>query len=165
MEPPLPLSKSFLRVRDTGHEHAKTTHIPFLFARQILSSAPFGYDYFISLPPGYTKHPDKEWPLLVFLHGAGESQKNPNESYPALRHGVPKIVLCYDKLVNGEEPSIQIPKADRLRERVSKSGHPDLSSTSVPPDVCHIVAEEFITLNPVLDMSTPVPQTSDTALF
>ncbi|KAH7048507.1 Alpha/Beta hydrolase protein [Macrophomina phaseolina] len=152
MLPSTPLSDAFLKIKDPGHEYAKTNHIPFLFARQTLSSAPFGYDFFVSLPPGYTKDPEKEWPLVIFLHGAGESQRKSDESYPALRHGVSKIILCYDKLASGDAPIIQIPKAERLREGVSKSAKDDLSPTPVPPDVCRTVAEEFITLTPVLDM-------------
>ncbi|OJD29594.1 phospholipase [Diplodia corticola] len=139
-----------LRLKDPGHEFAKTKHIPFLFAQQTVSAATFGYHFFLSLPPDYTALKDKQWPMVVFLHGAGESQRGPNESYACLRHGIPKIILCYDRLKDGSEPSVTIPMAERLRSRASKS---DLSATPVPPDVCCKVAEEFVTLTPVLDMA------------
>ncbi|KAK0654657.1 Bifunctional acetylxylan esterase/xylanase XynS20E [Lasiodiplodia hormozganensis] len=140
---------SFLKLKDPGHEYANTKHISFLFAQQTLSAATFGYDFFLSLPPDYTALTDKKWPLIIFLHGAGESQRGPNESYACLRHGIPKIILCYDKLKDGSDPSVSIPMAERLRSRKSRS---DLSATPVPPDVCRQVAEEFVTLTPVLDM-------------
>lgn len=31
-----------------------------------------GYKYLLALPQGYASDRDKKWPLLVFLHGAGE---------------------------------------------------------------------------------------------
>jgi hypothetical protein len=83
---------------DPGHPYSTTKHINFQLYRQAVSAAPYGYDHFISVPPGYDQQPDKKWPLVVFLHGAGESKRGPNESYACLRHGVPKIILCYDKL-------------------------------------------------------------------
>ncbi|KAJ9635989.1 hypothetical protein H2199_008344 [Coniosporium tulheliwenetii] len=120
------------------------------------TSTPFGYDYFLSLPPSYDADPTKQWPLVLFLHGAGESQRGPNESYATLRHGVPKIILCYDRLKDGKEPSIEIPLAARLRGRNPNKGRgredADKSVVPVPKEVCDIVAEEFITVTPSLDM-------------
>ncbi|EOD50921.1 putative phospholipase carboxylesterase protein [Neofusicoccum parvum UCRNP2] len=145
------LSASFLRVKDTGHEYARTSHIPFIFAQQAASTAAYGYDFFISVPPDYMTQPEKQWPLIVFLHGAGESQQEPDESYACLRHGIPKIILCYDALMSGAVPQISIPKARRLRDQ--DIGKPDRSATPVPPDVCRAVAEEFVTLTPVLNLS------------
>ncbi|KAL1613900.1 hypothetical protein SLS54_010177 [Diplodia seriata] len=142
-------SYAFLRLKDPGHAYANTKHIPFLFAQQTVSTATFGYDFFLSLPPNYTTLKDKQWPVVIFLHGAGESQRGPNESYACLRHGIPKIILCYDRLKDGSRPSVTIPMAERLRPRTPKS---DLSATPVPPDICCKVAEEFVTLTPVLDM-------------
>ncbi|KAL1623036.1 hypothetical protein SLS56_008447 [Neofusicoccum ribis] len=95
--------------------------------------------------------PEKQWPLIVFLHGAGESQQEPDESYACLRHGIPKIILCYDALMSGAAPQISIPKARRLRDQ--DIGKPDRSATPVPPDVCRTVAEEFVTLTPVLNLT------------
>ena len=128
----------------------------FNFYDQPTSTAPFGYEHYISLPPAYNTSPDKSWPLILFLHGAGESQRAKNESYASIRHGVPKIILCYDKYKSGmSAPSIDIPLAPRLRGRnpnKGKSGDADLSSTPVSAEVCQIVAEEFITVTPSLNM-------------
>jgi predicted peptidase len=33
---------------------------------------PVGYHYLRYLPPGYQEKPDAKWPLVIFLHGAGE---------------------------------------------------------------------------------------------
>lgn len=137
-----------------GHPHADTKHIPFQLYRQTISSAPFGYEHFISLPPTYESQPDKKWPLVVFLHGAGESSRGKNESYKCLRHGVPKIILCYDRLKSGQTPTIDISLPGRKNPNKGRArADGDLSPTPVPEDVCRIVAEEFITLTPVLDMS------------
>ena len=142
--------------KDPGHPYAQTSNIVFNFYDQPTSTALFGYEHYISLPPTYNTSPDKSWPLILFLHGAGESQRAKNESYASIRHGVPKIILCYDKYKSGmSAPSIDIPLAPRLRGRnpnKGKSGDADLSRTPVSSEVCRIVAEEFITVTPSLIM-------------
>ena len=46
-----------------------------------------GYNYWVSYPESYC--PDKKYPLIIFLHGAGEVGPNPE----AVRiHGVPKLM-------------------------------------------------------------------------
>jgi len=45
-------------------------------------------DYLLYLPPGYDKEP-KSWPLVLFLHGAGESGQDLNK---VKVHGPPKLV-------------------------------------------------------------------------
>jgi predicted peptidase len=35
-----------------------------------------GSGYLLYLPPGYTGQPDKKWPVVFFLHGAGERGSN-----------------------------------------------------------------------------------------
>lgn len=45
-------------------------------------------DYLLFLPEGYGKD-DKQWPVIVFLHGAGESGSDLNK---VKKHGPPKIV-------------------------------------------------------------------------
>jgi len=47
-----------------------------------------GLNYLLFLPEGYDKG-DKKWPLLVFLHGAGETGNNLAN---VKKHGPPKIV-------------------------------------------------------------------------
>ncbi|TFK55028.1 alpha/beta-hydrolase [Heliocybe sulcata] len=148
-------AKSSPPVVDPGHPFASTSHIPFNYHKQTNSSAPFGYNYFVSLPPAYGLEPDRKWPLILFLHGAGESQRGFNESYASLRHGIPKIILCYDKWKGGaSSPSIDIPRAMRFKNRrtAQKPDSSDLSSQPVSPEVCKLVAEEFITITPSLDM-------------
>ncbi|KAL8718557.1 MAG: hypothetical protein Q9181_008182 [Wetmoreana brouardii] len=142
--------------KDPGHPYAHTSHISFNFYSQPTSPASYGYEHYISLPPSYSTSPEKQWPLILFLHGAGESQRGKNESYASLRHGVPKIILCYDKYKEGMDPSrIDIPLAPRLRGRNpnrGESGDADLSETAVSADVIKTVAEEFVTVTPSLDM-------------
>ncbi len=46
-------------------------------------------DYLLYLPPGYDAKADKKWPLILFLHGAGERGTNlASVAY----HGPPKLV-------------------------------------------------------------------------
>jgi len=50
---------------------------------------PVGYRYLLSKPEGYDQDQTKKWPLLVFLHGAGER----GDKLDALkRHGPPKLI-------------------------------------------------------------------------
>lgn len=46
-------------------------------------------DYLLFLPPGYEPHGDKKWPLMLFLHGAGERGTN---VWKVATHGPPKNV-------------------------------------------------------------------------
>ncbi len=48
-----------------------------------------GYGYLLSLPDGYEADPNKKWPLLVFLHGAGERGSNLEL---LKKHGPPKLI-------------------------------------------------------------------------
>ena len=139
--------------KDPGHPYSKTKHISFEYYDQRKSNAPFGYEHFVSLPPSYEVNPARRWPLILFLHGAGESQRGANESYASIRHGIPKVILCYDKLKDGgtDSPSIDIPLAPRLRRsRQTKQG--DKSLEPLDRALCNIVAEEFITVTPSLNM-------------
>ncbi len=46
-------------------------------------------NYLLFLPEDYGKDPDKKWPLILFLHGAGERGEDVNK---VKVHGPPKIV-------------------------------------------------------------------------
>ena len=46
-------------------------------------------DYLLFLPRGYGLDPERKWPLIFFLHGAGERG---DDLDLVLRHGIPKIV-------------------------------------------------------------------------
>ncbi len=52
--------------------------------------APDGHLHFwLYLPPDYQKQPGKSWPLLLFLHGAGERG---SQLQQVKRHGPPKLI-------------------------------------------------------------------------
>ena len=138
--------------KDPGHIYANTKHISFQYFDQRTSNASFGYEHYVSLPPAYEDDKKRTWPLILFLHGAGESQREEGESYASIRHGIPKLILCYDKLRDGDvPPCIDIPFAPRLRKtKQTKQG--DKSAEPVPADVCSLVAERFITVTPCLNM-------------
>jgi len=46
-------------------------------------------DYLLFLPPGYAAHSDRRWPLILFLHGAGERGTN---LWLVTKHGLPEKV-------------------------------------------------------------------------
>lgn len=138
---------------DPGHSYAKTHHISFALYPQISSPMPVTYTYFLSLPPSYPSTSNSRgFPLLLFLHGAGESQQAPNTSYATLRHGVPKMILAYDLLRQreeaGEAPGELVVDIPPPGQRKSK----DSAVVPVNPECARIVAEKFITVSPSLDM-------------
>lgn len=47
------------------------------------------YQYLRYLPPGYEEDREKRWPLVVFLHGAGERG---NDIELIKKHGLPKLI-------------------------------------------------------------------------
>lgn len=53
-----------------------------------------GYKYLLSLPDGYEADSSKKWPLLVFLHGAGERGDNLEL---LKKHGPPKLIAAGKK--------------------------------------------------------------------
>lgn len=48
-------------------------------------------EYLLTLPEGYESDPEKKWPLLVFLHGAGERG---NDLAKVAVHGPPKLAAA-----------------------------------------------------------------------
>ena len=138
-------------LKDPGHPYANCSNISFQCFYQRKSNAPFGYEHYVSVPPAYDQDLEKQWPLILFLHGAGESQRGKHESYASVRHGIPKVVLCYDKLISGAEPSVDIPPASRLRKS-KQTLQGDKSHEPVPAEVCTMLAETFVTVSPSLSM-------------
>jgi predicted peptidase len=49
----------------------------------------FNADYLLYLPPGYATGSEKRWPLILFLHGAGERGTN---IWLVAKHGPPAVV-------------------------------------------------------------------------
>jgi predicted peptidase len=64
---------------DQAGQHAKA------FEKQITVKL----NYLLYLPEGYSNDSDKKWPLMLFLHGAGERGSDVNK---VKVHGPPKIV-------------------------------------------------------------------------
>lgn len=50
-------------------------------------------DYLRYLPPEYGQDPEKKWPLILFLHGAGERGTDINLLY---KHGIPRVTREQD---------------------------------------------------------------------
>jgi predicted peptidase len=46
--------------------------------------------YLLSLPADYSNDPEKKWPLMLFLHGAGE--RGLNDMVLLRKHGIPRVV-------------------------------------------------------------------------
>src|SRR5436190_1341960 len=47
--------------------------------------------YLLHLPASYGQNPDLRWPLILFLHGYGESGDNVSV---VAKHGIPQIVAA-----------------------------------------------------------------------
>lgn len=54
-----------------------------------------GYKYLLSLPEDFGKDPAKKWPLVVFLHGAGERG---DDLRLLQKHGPPKLIANGKKI-------------------------------------------------------------------
>jgi predicted peptidase len=52
-------------------------------------------DYLVYLPEGYGQDPEKQWPLIFFLHGAGSAE---NDSKFVMSYGLPEVLYV------GEQP-------------------------------------------------------------
>jgi len=51
-------------------------------------------DYLVWLPEGYGGDPNKEWPLIFFLHGAGGGE---NDSKFVMSYGLPEVLYSGDQ--------------------------------------------------------------------
>jgi predicted peptidase len=69
------------------------------FARTI--SRTVAYQYLLHLPAGYTAGTERQWPLLVFLHGAGERGSDP---WLVAKHGPPKLLHPQTPAPENETP-------------------------------------------------------------
>lgn len=77
----------------TGVHLQAKFQIPDLVEGQAPSHAEM--DYLIYLPEGYGENPADEWPLILFLHGAGSQV---NDSQSVMSYGLPAV------LFQGEQP-------------------------------------------------------------
>jgi predicted peptidase len=97
-----------------------------VFQQKKTSSIKFAYQYFLSVPPDYQfENSEKQWPLLLFLHGAGESHR-PIEK--VLKNGPPKLVYAY-----------------------SSNKQNNRSIDDVNMECARLVAENFIMCSPQVD--------------
>ena len=103
----------------------KAEQLPASFEVEIKKTV--GLSYLLSLPEGYEEEKDKEWPLVVFLHGAGERG---DDIKKVKIHGPPKKVESGKNfpfiLVSPQCPSILPQFQTRVVLEV-------VGSTSLPP--------------------------------
>jgi len=59
-----------------------------------------GYDYLLSLPEGYTALSRSRWPLLLFLHGAGQRG---SDVWTVTQQGLPRLLANPDLLTPAEQ--------------------------------------------------------------
>jgi antitoxin component YwqK of YwqJK toxin-antitoxin module len=52
------------------------------------------YPYFLYLPEGYDKQPQKQWPLIIYLHGGGLRGEELNDLQ---RYGLPRVIAVEKK--------------------------------------------------------------------
>ena len=64
-----------------------------------------GYRYLLSLPAGYDAAPERRWPLLLFLHGAGERG---DTLANVAKHGPPKLLRGAATLTGAEQAAGKI---------------------------------------------------------
>lgn len=72
-----------------------------------------GYDYLLALPTGYDASSEKRWPLLLFLHGAGERG---TDLWLVAKHGPPKLLHG-----GAPAPADETPDARARREAATKA--------------------------------------------
>ncbi|MSU50586.1 MAG: phospholipase [Opitutus sp.] len=60
-----------------------------------------GYEYLLALPTGYDAGAEKRWPLLLFLHGAGERG---TDVWLVAKHGPPKLLRADTPPAPNEKP-------------------------------------------------------------
>ncbi|KAI9014710.1 Alpha/Beta hydrolase protein [Gaertneriomyces semiglobifer] len=119
------------------------------------SQAAYQYQYLISTPPAYDQDKAKKWPLILFLHGSGESgHGGQNDIEMIKRHGIAKIVTAYGLIKEGKPPVVDIQEGKKNRKKTDDEE--DLSSTPVPEETAKFVAENFITVSPQLDLGKGV---------
>ena len=81
--------------------------------------------YLVSTPPNYDQDRTRQWPLIIYLHGAGETGKN-TELLKSI--GIPHLLQAYDDYLND-----LVPPED------------------VNLEVAEYIAHNFITLSPQVD--------------
>lgn len=50
------------------------------------------YNYLLYTPHNFQS---RKWPLIIFLHGAGEMAKVPNSLEKVKKNGIPKVSILY----------------------------------------------------------------------
>jgi len=83
------LSAALVMAQGAG---AQTSATPERLSPQVLDvqvTHPVRAAYWLSLPKGYSVDPAQKWPLVIFLHGAGESG---NDLEMLKKHGLPKLI-------------------------------------------------------------------------
>jgi predicted peptidase len=67
--------------------HAAETQTVATFQKTVTKTV--DYKYLLSLPTGYDASSDKKWPVILFLHGAGERGTDP---WLVAKHGPPELI-------------------------------------------------------------------------
>ncbi|KNC97369.1 dienelactone hydrolase [Spizellomyces punctatus DAOM BR117] len=117
------------------------------------SPAAYAYQYLLSTPPQYEEDSSKKWPLILFLHGAGESARGgQNDLEFVKRHGIPKLVTAYELIQAGKPPIVHVPDLKAAKKTVDEE-EPDAASLPVPEETAKLVAETFITVSPQVDLT------------
>ena len=126
----------------------ETPTISFLLKKKANLPDLTSFRYLLSVPPTYSEDNSKHWPLLLFLHGSGESG---DDIELIKNHGVPRLVQVYENLKNGklskDDLITENPKTEVLQEK--DSSHKPVMPINL--ECAKTVAENFITLSPQVD--------------
>lgn len=71
-----------------------------------------GYQYLLYLPEAYDAGAERRWPLLLFLHGAGERGADP---WLVAKHGPPKLLRADAPAPAAETPAVAARRAEAAR--------------------------------------------------
>ncbi|HEY4301872.1 MAG TPA: PHB depolymerase family esterase [Candidatus Didemnitutus sp.] len=91
--------------RTAAAAEAEPLPAPIAFSVHRKDTASHGYEALVSLPLGYDRAPERRWPLILFLHGSGESGHD--LSHVAV-NGPPKLLDPHATLTPAEQIAARI---------------------------------------------------------
>jgi predicted peptidase len=121
-------------------------------------------EYFVYLPEGYAANPDKEWPVMLFLHGNGERGNGKDELDFVLTHGplyeawiqkqnLPFIIISPQLHMLGQDE-----QAPYIRSR-TRSSIPQRLDVGTPPREATFPTDQPMSGTPAVEDISGVPVT------
>lgn len=158
---PLFLTMAILLAAFASSVSAQTASTPQLLRQRYLSETTGKVrDYYVFLPKGYASNPAKSWPVLLFLHGAGERGNGLSDLEKVLVHGplmeawiqgrdLPMILVAPQAPFPNDAPNTQAVPAGFAEKRDPSAKPP---ARSEAPFDAKPIPEDW---GPLRDRSTP----------